>query len=60
MVVALIAAAAVALLVGVAVGWALRGPLRWCPRDGEPLRCLTCNPLPAIGRAARGYGRRAV
>jgi hypothetical protein len=35
----------VLLAAGVALGWLLRGPLRWCPRDGEPLRCLVCHPV---------------
>jgi hypothetical protein len=46
--------AVVALLVGAAVGWAVtvRGPARWCGRCGESLRCLTCSPVTAPGRAA--------
>src|SRR2546423_10524449 len=35
----------VLLAAGIAGGWILRGPLRWCPRDGEPLRCLVCHPV---------------
>jgi hypothetical protein len=41
------------VLLGVALGWLLRGPARWCPRDGEPLRCLVCHPVgAATGRAS--------
>ena len=42
----------VALVVGVALGWALRGPAKWCGRCGDTLRCPQCSPLPAVGRAA--------
>lgn len=33
------------LIAGLALGWIVRGPARWCPRDGEPLRCLMCSPV---------------
>ncbi len=39
------------VLLGTLLGWVARGPARWCPRDGEPLRCLVCNPVTATGRA---------
>ena len=61
MVLALAAGGVGLLLVGIFVGWAatVRGPLRWCPRDGEPLRCLVCHPVGvATGRATpRFYGQ---
>src|SRR5204863_1907018 len=41
-----------ALVVGLALGWALRGPARWCPKDGDRLRCPTCQPDTVVGRAA--------
>lgn len=50
MVLALVAVG-VALLLGALIGWMLRGPLRWCARCGDSLRCPTCSPLPAVGRA---------
>ena len=45
--------AVAALLVGVFVGWAVtvRGPARWCGWCGDSLRCLTCSPVTATGRA---------
>jgi len=53
MVLVFVTAAAVAvLLVGVPVGWAVRGRVaRWCPVHGEPLLCHRCRPAPAMGRA---------
>ena len=46
-----------ALLVGLAVGWAVRGPARWCPRDGDTLRCPTCQPIRAVGAGTTGPTR---
>ncbi len=41
------------LALGFLFGWQSRGQVgRWCPRDGDTLRCPTCSPLPPIGRAA--------
>jgi hypothetical protein len=37
-VLALIAAAA-----GLAIGWAIRGPARWCPACGATLTCRDCG-----------------
>jgi hypothetical protein len=45
-------AAVLALPLGAAVGWRVRGESgRWC-RCGLVLRCPTCSPAPVIGRAA--------
>jgi len=46
MIVVVIGIAAVAeLVLGVALGWAVRGPVgRWC-RCGDILRCPTCQPV---------------
>jgi hypothetical protein len=52
MVAAMVVAAVLVLALGIALGWLLRGPARWCPRDGEPLRCLVCHPVAATGRAS--------
>lgn len=63
MALALVAVAIVALLVGAVVGWAwtVRGPARWCGECGDALRCLTCHPISATGRAsARLIGRPPV
>jgi hypothetical protein len=52
---AIVAIAVALLLLGTAVGWAVRGPAKWCPRDGDILKCPTCQPhaaYPATGRAA--------
>jgi len=40
----------IALLMGLAIGWALRGPARWCPRCGKGLICRECS-------TARGTAR---
>ena len=48
-----IVAVVVALLIGAAVGWAVRGQVaRWCPVHGEPMVCTVCRPYPAVARAA--------
>ncbi len=51
--------AVLALPLGILFGWFLRGPARWCAKDGEPLRCLVCHPVGvATGRAMpRLYGQ---
>ena len=44
--------AVLALPLGAALGWRVRGEAgRWC-RCGIVLRCPTCSPSPVIGRAA--------
>ena len=45
-------AAAGLLVLGLALGWLLRGPARWCPRCGHGLVCLECNPATVAGRAS--------
>ncbi len=53
MVVVLIGTAVALLLLGVVLGWLLRGQVsRWCPVHGEPLVCTVCRPYPAVARAA--------
>ncbi len=53
MVAVVVVAVVVALLLGAAVGWAVRGQVsRWCPVHGEPLICTVCRPYPAVARAA--------
>lgn len=42
-----------ALLIGTAIGWALRGPARWCPRCGHSLTCRHCA-VQTSGRTANG------
>jgi hypothetical protein len=50
--IAVAVAAVLALPLGAAVGWRLRGEVgRWC-RCGDVLRCPTCSPSPIFGRAA--------
>ncbi len=34
-----------ALAVGLAAGWAVRGPARWCPGCGHHLMCRRCQPI---------------
>jgi hypothetical protein len=41
MVVLVIAVAAA--VIGLALGWALRGPARWCPGCGASLVCRQCG-----------------
>ena len=41
MVVLVIAIAAA--IIGLAFGWALRGPARWCPVCGATLTCRACR-----------------
>ena len=56
----LVLVAVAALLVGAVVGWAwaVHSPARWCGGCGDSLRCLTCSPVTATGRAAvRWQGR---
>ncbi len=53
MVAVLAIAGVVVLVLGAAVGWAVRGQVsRWCPVHGEPLICATRRPHPAVARAA--------
>jgi hypothetical protein len=48
----IIIVALVALITGLAVGWALRGSRPWCPDCGTPMTCTTC-PHPVAGRLPR-------
>jgi hypothetical protein len=40
----------IALLMGAAIGWTLRGPARWCPRCGARLVCRECAAVRGTAR----------
>lgn len=46
-----IAALAVAVAAGTALGWALRSVTSWCPHCGEGLTCSACGRRPGLGTA---------
>jgi len=49
--------ALVALVVGAAAGWAMRGPRRWCPNCGGWMACTEC-PRAVAGRLPRTHASR--
>ena len=50
-------AVAVAVIVGAAVGWALRSVTQWCPHCGATLMCSDCGSRPGLASLWRHHPR---